>query len=171
MRLTILKGMNLKNGIPSGKWFLTRLRDGVEPPSIPIMGTSPAPMYAAFGRPQSARNSSIGRQASCGRAPSSRLASASASASNEPGWAVQPGHGPGQSFLGQLRGEDRQQRRAVIEVVKKRQRRLSGVDEIVLSLYAKGLTTRVGSACQRRGPGYRTCGAWKPREAEESMLG
>jgi hypothetical protein len=32
------------------------------------------------------------------------------------------------------------------QIVKKRQRRLSGVDEIVLSLYAKGLTTREISA-------------------------
>jgi putative transposase len=28
-----------------------------------------------------------------------------------------------------------------LEIVRKRQRRLSGVDEMVLSLYAKGLTT------------------------------
>jgi len=32
-------------------------------------------------------------------------------------------------------------------IVKKRQRRLSDVDEVVLSLYAKGLTTREISAC------------------------
>jgi putative transposase len=32
------------------------------------------------------------------------------------------------------------------DIVKKRQRRLTGVDEIVLSLYAKGLTTREISA-------------------------
>ena len=36
------------------------------------------------------------------------------------------------------------------QIVKKRQRRLSGVDEIVLSLYAKGLTTGEISRALRR---------------------
>ena len=36
------------------------------------------------------------------------------------------------------------------QIVKKRQRRLTGVDEIVLSLYAKGLTTGEISRALRR---------------------
>jgi transposase-like protein len=41
------------------------------------------------------------------------------------------------------------------QIVRKRQRRLSGVDEIVLSLYAKGLTTGEISRCRVRSAGWR----------------
>ena len=46
------------------------------------------------------------------------------------------------------------------QIVKKRQRRLSGVDEVVLSLYAKGLTT--GEISAHFAEIYRACG--QPQE-------
>lgn len=48
------------------------------------------------------------------------------------------------------------------QIVKKRQRRLSGVDEVVLSLYAKGLTTgEIGEVPPKSGQGL--CGLSSPR--------
>ena len=44
------------------------------------------------------------------------------------------------------------------QIVRKRQRRLTGIDEIVLSLYAKGLTTGEISAHSLRSMGPRSAG-------------
>jgi putative transposase len=40
-------------------------------------------------------------------------------------------------------------------IVNKRHRRLNGVDEIVLSLYAQGMTQRCPASCWQVGPGAR----------------
>jgi putative transposase len=52
------------------------------------------------------------------------------------------------------------------QIVKKRQRRLSGVDEVVLSLYAKGLTARSPTA-----PSMRPSGSLWPENATSSGCG
>jgi hypothetical protein len=54
------------------------------------------------------------------------------------------------------------------QIVRKRQRRLNGVDEVVLSLYAKGLTT--GEISAHHLPGYAARRAGRRRRRPPSAM-